>query len=83
MLEHMKKEEAKSLINDLLKHSKHLLICFPVVHHDQHAGDEGNDYETHVDHWDDEEMTEFLSDREIVHHAVGWVSAYFMVKGEL
>lgn len=83
MLEHMQKDEAKELLKTLFAHARHVLICFPVIHHDQHAGAEGNDYETHIDHWTDEEMVSFLEGREICNRVVGEVSAYYMVRGDL
>ena len=78
MIEHMEKEDAKTLIKKLIEHSKTLLICFPVIHHDQHAGAEGNDFETHVDHWDVEEMDDFLADNDFT-SIVGEVCAYYHV----
>jgi hypothetical protein len=79
MIEHMTKAESKALIAELLQHTAHLLICFPVVHLDQ-APYEGNDFEIHVDHWHFDEMTEFLGDK-IVKSLDGEVVAYFLVKG--
>jgi cyclopropane fatty-acyl-phospholipid synthase-like methyltransferase len=86
MLEHMTKEDAKLLIYELSKHCKHLLICFPVEHQEQHAGDEGNDYETHIDHWTADEMEMYLNsvaELPIVKSLVGNVLAYYLVKGKL
>ena len=85
MLEHMRKEEAQLLIARLLTHCRHLLICFPVEHQEQHAGEEGNDFETHVDHWHFDEMNGFLNDldgAEVIHSLKGDVLAYFLVRGE-
>lgn len=85
MLEHMHKQEAKDLVAKLLTHCKYLLICFPVVHNEQQAGDEGNSYETHIDHWSADEMSDYLT--EIEHpefnRLVGDVCAYYFVKGDL
>lgn len=81
MLEHMPKADAIELINTLLLHTKHLLVCFPIVHHEQHAGHEGNDFETHIDHWTVDEMRELANDN-IENEIVGDVLAYFMVKGK-
>lgn len=81
MLEHMPKDDAKMLLNKLMQHCKFILICFPVVHHDQAAGYENNPFEMHVDHWDYEEMEEFLSERQIVNSIKGDTLAYFMVEG--
>ena len=85
MLEHMHKQEAKDLILKLLSHCKYLLICFPVIHNDQCAGDEGNIYEAHIDHWDVTEMNEYLDN---IGHGdfdsiTGKVCAYYFVKGDL
>jgi len=82
MLEHMKKQEAKDVMNKLLVHTQQLLVCVPMVHHDQHAGAEGNDYETHVDHWTAEEMRLFIGDRKIS-EIVGDICAYFLVQGDI
>lgn len=86
MLEHMKREEAKNLIYELSKHCKHLLICFPVEHQEQHAGEEGNEFETHVDHWTYDEMKMYLehvAELKIEKDLVGDVLAYFLVKGKI
>lgn len=82
MLEHMAKDEAKAVIEKLLPHCQQLLICFPVVHHEQHAGIEGNDYESHIDHWSAEEMRLFLGKR-IISETIGEVSAYFLADGDI
>jgi hypothetical protein len=82
MLEHMTKAEAKAVIAKLLPHCEQLLVCVPVEHNDQHAGAEGNDYETHVDHWDAEEMRLHLGNR-IISATIGQVSAYFLAQGDL
>lgn len=85
MLEHMTKQQAKDVIYDLLDHCKHLLICFPIEHQEQHAGDEGNDFETHIDHWADDEMSDYLEScgNDVKKHLVGDVLAYFLVEGEV
>lgn len=83
MIEHMPKKDSQKLIKKLLKNCKNLLICFPILHHEQHAGEEGNDFETHIDHWTFEEMTDFLVEREVKESLEGWVSAYFLIKGDL
>lgn len=84
MLEHMAKHDAQALIQELLKYSRHLLICFPVEHQEQHAGEEGNDFETHIDHWTFDEMQDFLNslERHIVNSIKGDVLAYFLVSGD-
>lgn len=83
MLEHMESNDAKTLIRELLTHTKQLLICFPVEHNPQHAGAEGNDFETHVDHWHYDEMAEFLEamDFTIDNSICGDVLAYFLIRG--
>lgn len=82
MLEHMKKREAKALMGELLTHTDQILISVPVLHHDQEAGPEGNDYERHIDHWTAEEMRLYLGGR-IISEIVGDVSAYFLANGNL
>lgn len=82
MLEHMKKQEAKDVIAKLLPRCEQLLICVPVEHNDQHAGAEGNEYETHVDHWHPEEVRLLLKER-IISEIVGDVCAYFLIQGDI
>lgn len=86
MLEHMTREDAKNLIQKLTNHCRRLLICFPVEHQEQHAGEEGNDFETHVDHWTFDEMDMYLRyvmQVKVEKSLVGDVLAYFMVRGKL
>lgn len=84
VLEHMLKEQAKDVITELLTRSKYLLISVPVQHNSQHAGDEGNDFETHLDHWTDAEMGKFIGEfhetHQVINHVVGEISAYYLVK---
>ena len=82
MLEHMKKDEAKSVVAEIMKHSQEFLICIPVQHHHQEAGPEGNVFETHVDHWYPEEMRLLLGDR-IISEITGNAVAYFLADGDL
>lgn len=82
MLEHMKKDEAKAVIAKILKHAQQVLICVPIEHNDQHAGAEGNVFETHVDHWHAEELR-ILLDGRIISEITGNVAAYFLAQGDL
>lgn len=82
MLEHMKKDEAKAVVAEIMKHSDQFLVCIPVQHHDQGAGPEGNIYETHVDHWHPEEMRLLLGNR-IISEITGNAVAYFLADGDL
>jgi predicted TPR repeat methyltransferase len=82
MLEHMKKDEAKAVVAEIMKHSQEFLICIPVQHHHQEAGPEGNVFETHVDHWHPEEMRLLLGDR-IISEITGNAVAYFLADGDL
>lgn len=82
MLEHMTKDESSELVMTLLQYCHNLLICFPIIHHEQHAGLEGNDFETHIDHWTEDEMRELLKNRQIEHEMIGEVLAYFFVRGD-
>ena len=82
MLEHMTKDEAKAVVAEIIKHSDQFLVCVPVIHNDQEAGPEGNDYERHIDHWHPEEMRLLLGDR-IISEIIGNVSAYFLANGDL
>ena len=83
MLEHMTKGEAKEVISGLLSISSYVLLCFPVLHLNQHIDD--NPFEEHIDHWDNEEMTTYLQtiNATVVHAVAGEVLAYHLVKGNL
>lgn len=84
MLEHMPKHHAIEVLFNLYDHSKHLLVCFPTVHHEQHAGFEGNEFETHIDHWTVEEMSALLDKHDVEYKTViGDVLAYYFIKGKL
>ena len=56
VIEHMKKEEALKLVNDLLEISDNLYLSIPIIYMPQGA-DEGNPYEVHVKpDWSHEEV---------------------------
>jgi SAM-dependent methyltransferase len=58
VLEHITKEEAVKVVDDLLKVAKKIIISIPIVHYPQ-GEEEGNPYEAHVkDDWSDAEMKE-------------------------
>lgn len=80
MLEHMTHAEAKALIKELLAHTQYLLICFPIIHLDQH--DDNNPFEEHIDHWGDGQMGEYLESIGAVveKHMIGEILSYFLVK---
>jgi predicted TPR repeat methyltransferase len=59
VLEHMKKQEAKDVIKDMLERYGKVIISVPLKHLDQGAW-EGNWFETHIDHWHHEEMLQYL-----------------------
>lgn len=84
VLEHMHKDQAKDVVTELLPRSHYLLISVPVEHNHQHAGTEGNDFETHIDHWTDTEMGKFLDEfnttHKVINHIVGDISAYYLVE---
>lgn len=84
VLEHMHKDEAKDVITELLPRSRYILISIPIEHNAQHAGDEGNDFETHIDHWTAKEMDEFLGvfkgTHRVAKRLVGKVLAYYLVE---
>lgn len=83
MLEHMPKDDAKALIAKLLENCDYLLISIPIVHHEQHAGHEGNNFEEHVDHWEAEEMRDYLAFQSPIDRTlVGDTLAYFLVRSE-
>lgn len=80
-IEHMTRNQAKSLIEELLQHTQYLLICFPVLHLDQH--DDSNQFEDHVDHWSDQQMSDYLDSigAEVYKHVVGDILSYYLVSG--
>ena len=83
MLEHMTKNEAKKVLKEALRNSTYTLICFPTIHQEQHAGHEGNDFETHIDHWSYDDMKKFLKSLktcEITKTIKGKVLAYFLME---
>lgn len=56
VLEHMTKDEAISLVDNILNNAKVLIISIPIVHMPQDAY-EGNPFEIHVkDNWSHEEI---------------------------
>jgi SAM-dependent methyltransferase len=58
VLEHITKEEAIKVVDDLLKVAKRIIVSIPIVHFPQ-GEEEGNPYEAHVkDDWSDAEMFE-------------------------
>lgn len=83
VIEHMPRHEAKAVLNRLISGNKNVIISFPVLHLDQDAY-EGNWFEEHIDHWTEEEMDEFLSDRMFytLDKYVGDVLACYLVQGE-
>ena len=59
VLEHMTKSEAEALVNNILQHSRTLIVSIPICHmpQDDHAYD--NPYEAHVkDDWSHDEVME-------------------------
>lgn len=80
VLEHMKKDEAKEVIERLLWWSKNVIISVPLLHFEQ--GEHfGNPFETHVDHWGNIEMTEFLGDR-LKDNKEGDVLGYYLISND-
>jgi hypothetical protein len=58
VLEHITKEEAIKVVDDLLKVAKRIIVSIPIVHFPQ-GEEEGNPYEAHVkDDWSHTEMLE-------------------------
>jgi hypothetical protein len=56
VLEHITKEEAIKIVNELFTVSKKIIISIPIVHYPQ-GEEEGNPFEIHVkDDWSHEEM---------------------------
>lgn len=58
ILEHITKDDAVRIVNDLLEISSKIIISIPIVHYPQ-GEEEGNPYEVHVkDDWSHNEMIE-------------------------
>lgn len=58
MLEHMTKDEAISLVNEISKNSRYAIISIPIVHYPQDEF-EGNPFEVHIkDDWSHSEVME-------------------------
>ena len=81
VLEHMTKEQAQTLVDVALKHTKHILISIPIVYMPQGA-DGGNEYEIHVKpDWTDKEVLESFPNI-VEHHKEGKIGVY-LLKGSL
>jgi len=76
VLEHMEKVEARTVLRLLQAWADHVLVSFPVAHHDQ-APFEGNWFEIHRDHWSFDEMKRALGGG-IVDSVKGKVLGYFL-----
>lgn len=76
MLEHMEKTEAKDLIDEIKKYTTNIIISIPLVHYNQEPLN-GNWLETHVDHWDFDEMCEFLGEG-LIGSVQGEILGYFL-----
>ena len=79
-VEHMEKQDSHELLLELLKHTKYLLVSFPVLHLDQH--DDSNPFEEHIGHYGYIEMQQFMSGK-IVKSIEGDILAYFLISDEL
>jgi 2-polyprenyl-3-methyl-5-hydroxy-6-metoxy-1,4-benzoquinol methylase len=79
VLEHMKKDDAKNLIQHMFHRYGTILISVPLKHLDQGAW-QGNWFETHVDHWHHKEMMEFLNGMfpERLEYKTGKVLGYYL-----
>jgi len=61
MLEHMTKEEAVKLVNNVAKFSRYAIISIPIIHYPQDEY-EGNPFEVHIkDDWSHTEVLETFS----------------------
>lgn len=76
VLEHMLKDEARSTLKRLQAWADAVLVCVPIVHHEQAAFD-GNWFEIHRDHWAADEVRAELG-AGVVDEKVGRVLAYFL-----
>lgn len=61
VLEHMTRDQAKTLIKRIKYGAKHLIVSVPVLHLPQDAVG-GNPYERHVDHWSAADMARELGE---------------------
>lgn len=58
VLEHISKDDAITVISNLLKIAKHIVISIPIVHYPQ-GEEDGNPFEVHVkDDWSHDEILE-------------------------
>lgn len=80
VLEHMKKDEAKDVLVRLVEWAKNVIISVPLVHFEQ--GEHfGNPFETHIDHWGNIEMKEFLGNK-LKDNKEGDVLGYYLISND-
>jgi hypothetical protein len=82
VLEHMTKEEAIALVDDILAFCDTLIVSIPIVHYPQGAH-EGNPHEEHVkDDWTHDEVVSTWGDLIVQdwHHQAGDVGVYWLTK---
>lgn len=77
VLEHMKKDQAKRVIGRLHSWAKNVIISIPLRHREQ-GQHFGNPFETHVDHWGNAEMLEFLGDT-LKESKKGKILGYYLI----
>lgn len=76
VLEHMTRDEARTVLDRLTAWADHVLVCVPLVHCDQDAVG-GNWFEIHREHWSAEQMRDALADG-LVASCEGDVLGYFL-----
>lgn len=59
VLEHMAKDESEVVLQKFRAWADNIIVSVPLAHHDQGAY-KGNWFEHHQDHWNHEEMVQFL-----------------------
>ena len=62
VLEHMPRSDAIALLERAKTHAEAIMISVPVVEYPQHAHEDGNPFEAHLDQWTFGTMWEYLTD---------------------
>lgn len=76
VLEHMTKSQATQLISNLMNWSKHVIISIPLKHLSQGPW-QGNYFETHIDHWNHNDMVNLLGIH-LKEYKTGKVLGYYL-----
>lgn len=79
-IEHMNEADGKRMIKQFTELADYVLISVPMLHLDQGTV-EGNIYETHIHHWSDESMKQYLDTIGVtlVETVKGEILGYYLV----